>query len=283
MNWSAKRKRGFSLVELLAVLAIIAVCLALALPGLQRARDLARRNACKNNLKQVALAMHLYHEAYNMFPPGWIARDTKPETGPCYGWGAFVLPYVDQAELYQEIKINSPLDVKSIERLQKGIAVFHCPEDASGEANPVRGKYGTSNYSGNYGSIALPGSVDAVTKTDGIFCWNSSVRIRDVTDGASNVFLVGEKSIASAAGIWMGIRNNQNASDDVTACNHEARMNTVLDSFSSSHGEGAHFAICDGAVRFISEKIDSQAGEGRPKGTYQKLSNKSDGQAVGKY
>jgi len=275
--------RGFSLIEVLAVGGIVAICLALGLPALQRARDEARRNACKNKLKQIGLAMHNYHDTFVTFPPGWVAKTTKPEFGPCYGWGTFILPYVDQAPLYNQINFNVPPDITSNERLQKRLDIYRCPEDTSEDTNPVRDEFGTSNYSGNYGDEPLPGSVDAATKVNGMFYWNSRVRIADVTDGTSNTLLIGEKSIASAAAIWMGVRSNQNASDNVTACNHESRMNTVIDSFSSRHGQGAHFLLCDGAVRFISDKVDSQPGDSKKKGTYQKLANKSDNLPVGEY
>lgn len=276
-----RHSRGFSLVELLAVGAIISISAALAFPALQRARDEARRNACKNNMKHIALAMHNYHDAFVTFPPGWVVKDTNPETGPCYGWGSFILPYIEQAPLYNQINFSAPPDITSSERLQKRIDFYRCPEDTSEDTNPVRDEYGTSTYSGNYGDVALPGSVDTPKKATGIFYWNSKVQIRDVRDGTSNTLLFGEKCIGSAAGIWMGVRSNQNASDSVTPCNHEARMNTVIDSFSSRHGEGAHFALCDGSVRFIIEKIDSKPSEnGVPKGTYQKLANKNDAQPV---
>jgi len=282
MKRSGRVKRGFSLIEVIAVGAIVAICLALGLPALQRARDEARRNACRNHLKQIGLAMHNYHDVYLTLPPGWIAKNMKPEFGPCYGWGTSILPFVDQAPLFNQINFSAPPDITSGERLQKRLEVYRCPDDTSEDTNPVRDEYGTSNYSANYGDVALPGSVDALNKANGLFYWNSRVGFADVPDGISNVFMVGEKCIASAAGIWMGVRSNQNASDSVTACNHEARMNTVIDSFSSRHGQGANFLMSDGAVRFISEKVDSQPpGEkGLPKGTYQKLSHKSDGQPV---
>jgi len=281
---SPRRSRGFSLIELLAVGSIVAISAALALPALLRARDDARRNACRNNLKQIALAMHNYHDTFNTLPPGWIAKNTEPETGPCYGWGTFILPFIEQARLYNEINFNVPPDITSSERLQKRIEIYRCPDDTSEDTNPVRDEYGTSTYSGNYGDVALPGSVEAPQKANGVFHWNSSVGFRHVVDGTSNTFLVGEKCIGSAAGIWMGARSNQNASDSVTPCNHEARMNTVIDSFSSRHGQGANFALCDGSVRFISEKVDSKPNEnGVPKGTYQKLAHKNDGQPVGNF
>ena len=273
--------RGFKFVELLVVLAVVAVGIALIAPGILQARTQARADACKNNLKQIGLALHNYHDTFNTLPPGWVARDVKPATGPCFGWQAFLLPFVDHAPLYNQLKFNAAPDAADAD-LQTRIVHFRCPDDTSEDVNPVRDGFGTSNYSGNYGSVALPGSVDAATKSNGIVFWNSKIGFRDVTDGTSNVFAVGERCIASAAGIWMGVRSNQNAGDAVTACNHEARLDTVIDSFSSRHADGAHFLFCDGRVLFISDEIDSQptANPLLPKGVYQKLAHRNDGQPV---
>jgi prepilin-type processing-associated H-X9-DG protein len=266
-------------VELLAIGGIGAISVALALPGIVQARRDAREHACRNNFKQIGLAFHNYHDTFRTFPPGWVAKNTKPETGPCYGWGTMILPFIEQARLYNAINFNAPPEVTD-ETLQSPIKFLRCPADTTADTNPVRDEFGTSNYSGNYGDAALPGSVDAEKKANGILYWNSSVAIRHITDGTSNVFLAGERCVASAAAIWMGVRSNQNAGDAATACAHAARLNTVLDSFSSRHEGGASFLLCDGSVRFISDSIDSQPGTDLPKGLYQKLAHKSDGQPV---
>ena len=279
----ARRIRGFTLVELVVVVCIIALALALAAPAVARAREDARSNACRNNLKAIALAMHNYFDAFRAFPPGWVAKDAKPATGPCFSWGVMLSPFLDEAGLYNRINFSAPPDLAESADLQAVIKFYRCPADTSEDVNTVRGEFGTSNYSGNYGDVALPGSVDAETKAHGIFFWNSKIGVADILDGTSNTFAVGERCITSAAGIWPAVRSNQNASDAVTACNHRARLNTVIDSFSSRHEGGAHFALCDGTVRFINNDIDSQEGAGAPKGTYQKLAHRSDRQPVGDF
>ena len=99
--------RGFTLIELLVVIAIIAVLIALLLPAVQQAREAARRSTCKNNLKQLGLAIHNYHDTHGVFPPGYISRDvstTDPasaETGLGFSWGTMILPFMDQSPLYQ--------------------------------------------------------------------------------------------------------------------------------------------------------------------------------------
>jgi len=282
MTCRKPRANGFTLVEFLVVICVVAISLALATPGIVQIRAQARTNVCQNNLKMIGLAMHLYHETYLTFPPGWIAKDTKPATGACFGWGASILPFVDQAPLYNKLNFSAPPDSNN-PVLQTKIANYRCPDDTSADVNPVRDEFGTSNYSGNYGDVALPGSVDANPKASGILYWNSKVRVRDITDGTSFTFLVGERCISSAAAIWVGVRSNQNAGDNVTACNHAARLNTVIDSFSSRHANGAYFAMCDGAVRFVKDDIDSQEAANPPKGIYQKLANRNDGQVVGDF
>lgn len=279
MSHRKNRRIGFTLLEFVVVICIVGISLALATPRIVQVRAQARANACKNNLKQIGLAMHNYHDAFNTLPPGWVAKDLKPATGACFGWGSMLLPFLDQAPLYNRLNFSMSPDSNNA-ALQMRIAQFRCPDDTSEDVNPVRDEFGTSNYSGNYGDVALPGSVNANPKASGILFWNSKLGIRDITDGTSNTLLVGERCISSAAGIWVGARSNQNASDCVTACNHASRLNTVIDSFSSRHDAGAQFLLCDGSVRFISDEIDSQDAVNPPKGLYQKLANRNDGQPV---
>jgi len=107
----AKRHRGFTLIELLVVIAIIAVLIALLLPAVQQAREAARRTQCKNNLKQMGLALHNYHDVANTFPPGWISTWAQSPTpasypGDSWGWPVFLLPYMDQGNIYNQINFN---------------------------------------------------------------------------------------------------------------------------------------------------------------------------------
>ena len=110
-QFSKRRKQGFTLIELLVVIAIIAILIALLLPAVQQAREAARRTQCKNNLKQIGIALHNYHDIYGMFPIG--AQDCIASNCPegpgnyeMYGWGASILPQIDQAPLYDQLQIG---------------------------------------------------------------------------------------------------------------------------------------------------------------------------------
>jgi len=101
-----KRKRGFTLIELLVVIAIIAILIALLLPAVQQAREAARRSQCKNNLKQIGLALHNYHDNFRMFPPGDVRRlygGVSSWTTSMIGWIPRILPFLDQAVIYNQI------------------------------------------------------------------------------------------------------------------------------------------------------------------------------------
>jgi prepilin-type processing-associated H-X9-DG protein/prepilin-type N-terminal cleavage/methylation domain-containing protein len=286
---SLRKKAGFTLVELLTVTSIVTVSMSLLLPGLQKVRNQARVAACKNNMKQLGLSMHNYHETFSTLPPGWVIKETKANAGPGFGWGVMVLPFLDQAPLYSQLNFSQPpaMDAKT----QTKLAVYLCPEDTGAALNSVRGKFATSNYSGSSGDQLLPGSVDlpdpgteaAKKLWTGLFYHNSSVRFRDITDGTSNTFMLGEKSVTSAAGIWVGVRSNQNADDSVTDCNNASKLNAVIHSFSSLHGGGANFLLVDGSVRFVLDTVDSKAGADSPNGVYQKLAHKSDGTVIGDF
>jgi prepilin-type N-terminal cleavage/methylation domain-containing protein len=255
----SKSLRGFTAVELLVVVAIVAILIALLLPAVQQAREAGRRSQCKNNMKQLGLAMHNYYDTFSLLPPGWIAKDWKPATGACWGWGTMILPYIDQAPLYNRVDFKRPPAVGEL--TQEMLAVYRCPTDISPNTNAVRGNFGTSNYVGNYGSQALPGSVDAAKDANGLFYCNSSVNFRSVEDGLSTTIMVGERSLSSAAAIWVGVRSNQNGGDNVSACSEQTRINSVIGAFTSRHVGGATFLLGDGSVRFVSEKLDPKVWE----------------------
>src|ERR1700730_6486449 len=109
---SANQRPGFTLIELLVVIVIIAILIALLLPAVQKVREAAALTQCTNNLKQIGLALHSYHDSMRVFPPGYIDGNTNPnstpdnDVGPGWGWAAYVLPYLEQRNLYNQINFS---------------------------------------------------------------------------------------------------------------------------------------------------------------------------------
>jgi prepilin-type processing-associated H-X9-DG protein len=302
-----QKRRGFTLVEFLVVAGCALVFVALLTPSLQSARRDARSLQCKNNMKQLGVAMHNYHERMGCFPPGWVSNHPQPNSVFKIGWQTFTLPDVEEGALYSKFNFSVP-SANPIKLLQKRIAVYRCPSDVTPDTNPVRSNYGTSNYSGNYGVHAFrtprrnikpelltnwmatrrtknwPGQRAVPKFTNGIFHWSSCVRIRDITDGTSYTFMVGERSALSGSGIWPGVASNELVNDALTDCAPGNEINGSTRAFSSFHGKGAYFLMCDGRVKFISQNISSKAGKTiREMGTFQKLSARDDGNVAGEF
>lgn len=302
--------RGFTLIELLVVIAIIAILIALLLPAVQQAREAARRTSCKNNLKQLGLALHNYHDLYRMFPPGYISRNisrTAPasdETGPGFAWGVMLLPQLDQAPLFQHFELEEEVThAHNLEHAVEPLSLFRCPSDTGTErftvtVGGVDMELSTSNYVGmyGYGSVTMrPGM------GNGILFRNSSVRMRDLTDGSSNTFGVGERNFELGKSTWYaaipGYQTSagmpmqpmmmegspslvlghvgQPAMGSMMQMHHTANNTPHIVNYGSLHEGGTHFLLCDGSVRFVSENINYD--------TYHWLGERSDGQVVGEY
>ncbi|MCA9046851.1 MAG: DUF1559 domain-containing protein, partial [Planctomycetaceae bacterium] len=204
MSQRSSRHRGFTLIELLVVIAIIAVLIALLLPAVQQAREAARRSQCKNNLKQIGLALHNYHDTFTVFPPGYITRNINNtamatmESGPGFAWGTMILPYIDQAPLYNHFDFNEDAtDHHNAEHGSEFLPVFACPSDPQPNKFTVTDgggttyELGSANYVGifGYGSVTMNAGQP---QGDGLFYRNSRKGMRDVTDGTSNTIMVGE-------------------------------------------------------------------------------------------
>ena len=141
-------RRGFTLIELLVVIAIIAILVALLLPAVQQAREAARRTSCRNNLKQLGLALHNYHDVHRTFPAGYYSYPTRdgsgpawaridPQTwdaGPGWGWGTMLLPYVDQANVANQIDPEGQIwDPAYTDQIATNLSVFRCPSSTGGD------------------------------------------------------------------------------------------------------------------------------------------------------
>ncbi len=307
-------RRGFTLIELLVVIAIIAVLIALLLPAVQQAREAARRTQCKNNLKQLGLAMHNYHDTHGVFPFGWDEREA--------GWHAMILPQIEQTSLYSTLiwqesglgnwdAVGSP----NLAACEKMIPAFRCPSMAVPEHIDNQGIPGRSpvSYRGVASSIAASDDASTIpagsgttvsleaARHDGIFFGCSNVRMSDIVDGTSNTILIGESftdptyvkdgqgmdfwQIGSPqTGGWvLGGIGGTEYSEFVGST--FGRINSRRDptvhgvimemSFGSWHVGGAHFTLADGTVRFVSDNVDLQL--------YRKLATRNGGEVVGEF
>ncbi|WP_437201523.1 DUF1559 family PulG-like putative transporter [Planctomicrobium sp. SH664] len=318
------KRAGFTLIELLVVIAIIAVLIALLLPAVQQAREAARRSQCKNNMKQFGLAIHNYHDVHGAFPPGTLMKAGQT-TGvwASWGWGAILLPYLDQAGLYNAMNASrDDLDVvlrdpNRRQLTQTPLPVFRCPSDDMGNLNILRSfnspygsasgtwsdpYLGTSNYPAVCGTRLTRLTVFLTSGRDPWGCmWVANgVKFRDVTDGLSNTFIIGERDNECQASTWGGIRSydgNGNIGTPIVLGSTRAKLNDPLvdtengcnQGFSSRHAGGAHFLFGDGGVRFISENIeyiqtDAETPEAGPRtGLYQRLARRNDALPVGEF
>ena len=321
------KKRGFTLIELLVVIAIIAILIALLLPAVQQAREAARRSQCRNNLKQIGLAMHNYHDTHRTLPPGYIQHTTG--NGPtrsliactvkrdgnavatggnsmrAWGWGTFILPFLDQASLYNIIQPdgcqmpNAGWSESGIKPLQSVLEAFLCPSSPNRDLNNYLDNYSMSNYVMN----------------DNVGSNKSRTRIRDITDGTSNTILVGERHYHLRDNANVG-KPNRGLGAIVFGRENNAQWATVTDARhapntayvgpadccgnastaiqdpdqtrraqTSMHEGGVHVLMCDGAVRFISENIQT---DGDPTATtngfiWDDLHMIDDGNVIGEF
>lgn len=224
------RNRGFTLIELLVVIAIIAILIALLLPAVQSARESARRTQCRNNLKQIGLALHNYETTFGSFPPGFISRvtgpwpgggnDPVPEVGPGWSVMAMILPQIEQTTLHQRIDFNRPITdpVNQFARSTK-VPGYQCPSDTWDEPVAVWpasigiddlaptsyvGVLGGADPSGNGPTGSYLARYEE-PNFNGMFHRNRAIRHRDITDGTSNTIGMGERASMFSPNGWAGV------------------------------------------------------------------------------
>ncbi|PQO38781.1 prepilin-type cleavage/methylation domain-containing protein [Blastopirellula marina] len=290
-----QKRTGFTLVELLVVIAIIGVLIALLLPAVQQAREAARRMQCSNNMKQLALGLHNYHDTFGTLPPGAINDNTL-------GWHSFILSFIEQGALHDQFNFNQGAwnagtnkegPNKNIHGLLE-IDMFMCPSSprlltthGSSTLGDGRKTYTTHYYGvmGPYGTNPVSGTAyphEPNPSGHGGFCQggmmllDAGVRFRDVTDGLSNTYVLSEIGGANGSyASWVrGVfGNGMAASKNIRygiGLQNESGGNFNNISFSSEHPGGVMFTMSDASVRFVAETIDFEV--------YQSAASKSGGE-----
>jgi prepilin-type N-terminal cleavage/methylation domain-containing protein/prepilin-type processing-associated H-X9-DG protein len=243
------KRQAFTLIELLVVMAIIATMMGLLLPAVQQVRAASARATCVNNLRQIGIALHNYNDSFKYFPPGYIDGNTDPNStpdndlGPGWGWASFLLPYLDQVIIYNQIDFRfSIIDTKfsnNAKVAQTSLSIFQCPSDPNQQVMPLwdstfttpfamvaHGNYvgcngweecfnnAGGNAQANIGPTGLtgaglgPGSDGLVGPSgllgDGLFFRNSKNKVATILDGLSNTIAVGERCSLHSPTTWTG-------------------------------------------------------------------------------
>jgi prepilin-type N-terminal cleavage/methylation domain-containing protein/prepilin-type processing-associated H-X9-DG protein len=254
-------RRGFTLIELLVVIAIIAILIALLVPAVQKVREAAARLQCKNNLKQIGLGLHNYHDTYKKFPPGYTSgvNASGEDTGPGWGWAAHMLDFVEQAPLRQQIRFGS--DVAHASNATARVArlsVFVCPSDDLPERFTPEGasiEVAGGNYVAVFGSNEVEDNPGA---GNGTFFRNSKIRIADLRDGTSNTVMVGERSSNLFKSSWTGSLAGVDEAQALVlgSCDHPPNdLSAHPEDFWSKHAQGVNFVFGDGSVRNVGNAI----------------------------
>jgi prepilin-type N-terminal cleavage/methylation domain-containing protein/prepilin-type processing-associated H-X9-DG protein len=280
-----RHRAGFTLVELLAVIAIIGTMLGLLLPAVQSARESAMRSECLNNLKQIGLAAQAHHDGRGCLPPGYVSAfdDSGNDTGPGWGWAAHLLPQIEQTALRNAIDLTQPIESATMAAPRTTLVKsFLCPSDGA-PSNPIavgpRASTGQltsttctvapGNYVGNFG-VGEPG-IDG----DGLFYRGSAIRYRDITDGLASTLLAGERSFRDTDTTWVGAVTGANQAT-APSCRLGMQVNNAsnfvlghagesyegpagpseINNFTSRHPAGCNFVFADGHTAFLGLSTD---------------------------
>lgn len=323
-------KSGFTLIELLVVIAIIAVLIALLLPAVQQARESARRTQCKNNLKQIGLAMHNYHDVFGQFAPtiwqspwsaGQVGGQNDWTNGTKGSWMVRILPYLDQASLFNSLNfnVNGPSSHLEAQADAKGklyraytVPAYMCPTDP----HISHVDWGKSNYGISAGNANMNTQGDCgrnnLGNTFGIGVWhhadgdraefvsgvgnrcNFAASIAQIADGTSNVILVGESLPQCTDHMWTGWFHFNNNWLTTTApinwpvhCQNRPRVTETIpgchDWNDHGYSQGFKSDHKGGAQIVLADGTVKFISENIDWMTLQRLGERRDGQTIGEY
>jgi prepilin-type N-terminal cleavage/methylation domain-containing protein len=280
MDSRPRTRTGFTLIELLVVFAIVAILIGLLLPAVQKVREAAALLSCKNNLKQIGLALHHYHDARGSFPTGYYDPTPWPalDNGPGWGWGALLLPFLEQDNLYRRIRFDLDVgDPANAAVRATFLKIYACPSDelfftftlTDGGSNSwtlAQGSYVACNGNDGVDDFTTPPHTGAFVRAV------KGYRIADITDGLSNTLFVGDRTSKLSYCTWVGgptgalnpfLQAPGNFGAEVTLLMCHAGVtgpNTPgvfdADSTSSPHRLGVPSLFGDGSVHFLSNGID---------------------------
>jgi len=279
-----KRCRAFTLIELLVVIAIIAILIGLLLPAVQKVREAAARTKCTNNLKQLGLALHNYHDQNNKLPPG------GQEATPLTSWIVLILPNAEQGPLYNQYTLTKNYnDAANLPVGNVAVPILACPSGSQSlSGNGSEAANGQTNFSTHYygnmgptGTATISGTTFTYTTTSagGNSAYSNNgvlvdskvpqARLTDIKDGTSNTIMVFERSNNEPAGTnsyrsWIrGCSGGCGAAKNITyamnSTNYNGSNNFNDISAGSQHNGGANFLMGDGTVRFVSQTVDMNA------------------------
>lgn len=284
---------GFTLIEILVVVAVIGVLIALMLPAIQSSREAARKTQCANNLKQIGLAMHGYMLNRGSFPPGYVSAvlADHDDAGPGWGWAAQIMSFMEEAALREHIDFDEPIrsEASKVVRMTS-LPLFICPSDdlfepiidiPSKSSTRIICQMAAANYVASAGTVR-PTCKLCRDKFDGVFGRNRAIKPKELQDGLTKTLAVGERASRwSRPAIW-GVVPNSKILDNQkvglyaagpayvlgTTFNEGFNIETSLDemdhgtigtfaeSYGSNHPGGAFFLFCDAAVRFVWDDAD---------------------------
>lgn len=275
-------RRGFTLIEVLVVICLVAILLGLLLPSIQGVRESASRMVCQNNCRQIGLGLINYCAKDGVFPPGYRTEKGK-EQGPGWGWATYTLPYLELSESQNIHLDKSLLDSVNSEGRVLRLKTFLCPSDEPQDLVVVTQldpllttDLAPASYVGVFGNQKLLDNT--IGDGDGVLFRDSKVKVIDITDGTGNTIVVGERNSQLGRATWVGVvpgkvalfpeRKTDNeqigpalvlgttgsSNDDPPHVPNSPACGP--DNFGSRHKGGANFVFADGSVRFLSSNIN---------------------------